>query len=92
MYIYEKLLETLTSNKYGYFFLDSPKRIFNCDERTMEFDATSKLVCTKNGQKFVPGQGCGMHEKVSVIFCVGASGTSLPHLFIYKSLSNMWKK
>ena len=68
--------------------MDSPNRIFNCDETTMEFDAISKLVCAKNGQKIVPGQGCGMREKVSVLFCVSACGASLPHLFIYKSLSD----
>ena len=53
----------------------------------MEFDAISKFVCADKGQKFVPGQCCGMHEKVSVLSCMSASGTSLPHLFIYKSLS-----
>ena len=84
---YKKLVETLTNNKYGYKFLDSPNRIFNCDETAMEFDVISKFVCTKKRQKFVSVQCRGMHEKVSVLSCVSASGTSLPHLFIYKSLS-----
>ena len=84
---YKKLVETLTNNKYGYKFLDSPNRIFNCDETAMEFDVISKFVGTKKRQKFVSVQCRGMHEKVSVLSCVSASGTSLPHLFIYKSLS-----
>ena len=67
---YDKLLETLTSNKYGYNFFVFPNRIFNCDETAMEFDAISKFVCAEKGQKFVPGHCCGMHEKVSVLSLV----------------------
>ena len=84
---YDKLLETLPSNKYGYNFLDFPNRIFNCHETATKFDAISKFVCAEKGQKFAPGQCHGMHEQVSVLSCISASGSSLPHLFIYKSLS-----
>ena len=58
---YDKMLETLTSNKYGYSFLDSPNRIFNCDETAMEFDAISKFACAekKNLNFMAPFYGWG---------------------------------
>ena len=33
-----------------------------------------------------------MHQKVSVLSCVNACGSSLPHLFIYKSVSGKTPK
>ena len=79
---YDKLLETLTSNKYGYNFFVFPNRIFNCDETAMEFDAISKFVCA--GPKIC---SWSLSWNARESFSTFASGSSLPHLFIYKSLS-----
>ena len=46
-----------------------------------------KICLHWKGQKFVPGQCHGIHEKGSVLSCISTSGTCLPHLFIYKPLS-----
>ena len=56
-------------------------------KQLLNFDVISKFVYTKKGQKVVPGQCRRMHEKVSVLSCVSASGSSLAHSFLYKSLS-----
>ena len=56
-------------------------------KQPLNFDVISKFVYTEKGQKFVPGQCRRMLEKVVVLSCVSASGSSLAHSFLYKPLS-----
>ena len=80
--------QVLTENKYGFSFLEEGQRIFNCDETGMEFDTISKFILAEKGVKFVPSSCRGMHERVSVLACANATGTTcIPHLFIFKSPS-----
>ena len=78
----------LTENKYGFSFLEEGERIFNYDETGMDFDVISKFVIAEKGVKYVSGNCRGLHERVSVLACANATGTTcIPHLFIYKSQS-----
>ena len=76
----------MTNNKHEFYLLESPERIYNCDETGMEFDAISKFVCTQRGVKFVPENCRGLHEGVSFLSCVDAAGARpIPNLMIFTS-------
>jgi len=41
-----------TDNKYSHNFIETPERIFNCDESGVELDAVSKIVYAEKGTVF----------------------------------------
>ena len=83
---YARLLETMTANAIGS-LLEKPHLIFNCDESGFEFDAINKIVAAARGAKHIPRVSKGQHEKVTVLACASAAGSTLPPMFVYKSLS-----
>lgn len=82
------IFQTITNNKFNFSFLEEEDRIFNCDETGMSFDVISKYVCAERGVRYVPGNCRGIHERVSVLSCVNATGSSvIPNLFVFTSSS-----
>ena len=82
---YARLLETMTANAIGS-LLEKPHLIFNCDRSVAEFNAINKIVAAARGAKHIPRVSKGQHE-VTMLACASAAGSTLPPMFIYKSLS-----
>ena len=77
---YFKLLETtLKVNN----LLNTPRRLYNCDETFLPFDYTREKAVTARGTKVVYNQTQGTTEHFSLLCCASAAGIPHPPMIIY---------
>ena len=82
---YDNLLKTFTANKYAFDLIDSPQRIWNCDETGFDFDDISRWVIVEKGVKNVRAECPGTHDRTTVMSCVNVAGQVLSDLIILKT-------
>ena len=76
---FDLLQQTLVDND----LIDSPSRIFNCDETGLPLDHSPKSVVTLKGQKHARVLTSGQKKQITVLACGNAAGYVIPPLVIF---------
>jgi hypothetical protein len=76
---FDLLEKTLLDND----LIDSPSRIFNCDETALPLDHSPSSVITEKGQKHARTLTAGQKKQITVLACGNAAGYVIPPLVIF---------
>ena len=79
---FQSFLAFLTSTGQNE-ILNSPQRIFNCDESGFPLSASSGAVLAQKGSKTVFQRVSENKEQITVLGCMSASGLYVPPLIIF---------
>ena len=76
---FEKLEKTLSENG----LMNTPRRLYNCDETFLPLDGTREKVVTCKSAKSTYAQAIGTREHITMLCGASAAGTTLPPMIIF---------